>query len=202
MRRVITIVTVILVILGAAAATALVALRGSGFTARRRPSGLETTLARRARRLLIPPEIGQVSNPVRATPEALAEARGHFADHCAVCHANDGSGDTEIGKNLYPPAPDVRREPTQELADGELFYIIHNGVPLTGMPAWGDGDFARDEESWKLVHFLRHLPEITPQELRQMKELNPKSVHEIEEEGAIRSFLSGESESAPPRHTH
>jgi mono/diheme cytochrome c family protein len=202
MRRLITIVAALLVVLGAAGVTALVALRGSGFTARGRPSGLEAILARRARRLLIPPDIGQAPNPVRATPETLADARSHFADHCAICHANDGSGDTEIGRNLYPPAPDMRREPTQELTDGELFYIIHNGVPLTGMPAWGSGDFAHDDDSWKLVHFIRHLPEITPQEVQEMKRLNPKSAHEIEEERAIRSFLSGEADTAPSGHTH
>lgn len=202
MRRPIMIAAAVLVVLGAAGVTTLVALRGSGFTARGQPSALEGALAQRARRLLMPPDVRQAPNPVRATPATLADARSHFADHCAICHANDGSGDTEIGKNLYPPAPDMRREPTQELTDGELFYIIHNGVPLTGMPAWGGGDFSHDDDSWKLVHFIRHLPEITQQELQEMRKLNPKSALEIEEERAIRSFLSGEADTAPSEHTH
>jgi hypothetical protein len=55
-----------------------------------------------------------------------------------MCHANNGSGETEIGRNLYPKAPDMRQTKTQSLSDGELYYIIRNGVPMTGMPAWGD----------------------------------------------------------------
>ena len=73
------------------------------------------------------------------TEEAIAEGRAHFADHCASCHANDGSGDTEMGRGLYPRAPDMRLAATQNLEDHELFYIIENGIRLTGMPAWGTG---------------------------------------------------------------
>ncbi len=42
-----------------------------------------------------------------------------------------------MGRNMYPPAPDMRLAETQQMTDGELFYIIQNGVRLTGMPAWG-----------------------------------------------------------------
>ncbi len=177
---------------------------GRGFTARGDPSVAETIVARRVRRLAIPNEIADATNPQPASPEVLGEALAHFADHCASCHANDGSGNTGIGRNLYPPAPDMQQEATQSLSDGELFYLIHNGVPFTGMPAWGDGDFSKDEDSWKLVHFIRHLPRITEKELARMKGLNPKSSHELEEEGAIRDFLTGRP--APSndhrRHTH
>jgi len=65
----------------------------------------------------------------------IAEAKAHFADHCAICHANNGSGNTEIGRNLYPKAPDMRLPQTLNLTDGELYYTIHNGIRLTGMPA-------------------------------------------------------------------
>ena len=67
------------------------------------------------------------------------QGRAHFADHCASCHGNDGRGNTEMGRNLYPKAPDMRQSGTQHLSDGELYWIIENGVRLTGMPAWGDG---------------------------------------------------------------
>lgn len=69
---------------------------------------------------------------------------------------------------LYPPAPDLRARTTQELTDGEIFYTIKNGIRLTGMPGWG-GD---DEDNWKLVLFIRHLPELTPKEIELMKEIN------------------------------
>jgi mono/diheme cytochrome c family protein len=134
----------------------------------------------------------------------LSEAVAHFADHCAICHANDGSGDSSIGKGLYPKPPDMRKAETQNLTDGELFYIIHNGVRLTGMPAFGEETSDKpDIDSWKLVHFIRHLPNITPEELEKMKGMNPKSPDEFREEEAIRKFLEGDdSASPPPGHKH
>ena len=94
------------------------------------------------------------------TPANLARARAHFADHCAICHANNGSGNTDIGRNLYPKAPDMRLPQTQNLTDGELYYTIHNGIRLTGMPAWGSAE--KDEDSWELVLFIHNLPQLTP----------------------------------------
>ena len=130
----------------------------------------------------------------------LGEARAHFADHCAICHGNDGRGETEIGQGLYPKAPNMREDDTQKLTDGEIFYIIKNGVRFTGMPAWGDPDSRTDDESnWKLVHFIRHLPKLTPQEIQEMERLNPKG-HEHGEGGGDdeEKFLRGEDEPAPP----
>ena len=111
-------------------------LLGHGFSAREEPTYVETWIARGLRRVATPRDARDAQNPVAATPEILAEARAHFADHCALCHGNDGSGQTDIGRSLYPKAPDLRQAETQSLSDGELFYIIHNGIRLTGMPAW------------------------------------------------------------------
>ena len=101
-----------------------------------------------------------------------------------MCHGNNGSGKTDIGQNVYPRAPDLREQETQRLSDGELFYIIRNGVRFTAMPAWGDDPPEDDRHSWILVHFIRHLPEITEQELEEMKPFNPISQREIEGEEA------------------
>ena len=161
-----------------------------GFSARDNPSALEAYIARAVRRLSTPAAAKQARNPFAATPETLADARAHFADHCATCHANDGSGQTTIGQNLYPKAPDMRLPQTQNLSDGELYYIIHNGIRLTGMPAWGEA--TRDEDSWKLVLFIRHLPRITPKEIKAMERLNPKSAMERQEEKEEGEFLGGE----------
>lgn len=137
-----------------------------GFSARDEPSSVEKLLARRVRALGVPARARDAINPLPLNAEVLAAARGHFADHCAVCHANDGSGHTTIGQNLYPKAPDMRLEGTQRLTDGELYYVIQNGVRLTGMPAWGKADDDHDEDTWKLVHFIRHLRELTPVQKR------------------------------------
>ena len=138
-----------------------------GFSAREKPTALEAFLARRARGLATPTGVKKLRNPLPPTALSIAEARDHFADHCAICHANDGSGKTIINDGLYPPAPDLRVAATQDLSDGELFYIIKNGIRFTGMPGW-DGE---DEDNWKLVLFLRHLPVLTPKELELMKEV-------------------------------
>jgi len=147
-----------------------------GFSAREKPTPLEAFLARRARGLAAPAGVKRLSNPLSATPLNVAEGRDHFADHCALCHANDGGGKTMINEGLYPPAPDLREHETQDLSDGELLYIIKNGVRF-GMPGWG-GD---DNDNWKLVLFIRHLPELSSKERELMKEINgldTQSAHE------------------------
>ncbi len=173
------------VLIGTAAAVALLVVLVSGwfayaffqtgFSAKAEPSALEVLIARQARHLAIPFSQRNAANPIPASPDLMVEARRHFADHCATCHANDGSGKTPIGENVYPKAPDLRLSDTQSLSDGELFFVIHNGIRFTAMPAWGKGDPAEDKDSWKLVHFIRHLPKLTPEELEEMKQYNPKT---------------------------
>jgi mono/diheme cytochrome c family protein len=172
-----------------------------GFSAREQPSSVERLVARRARAMALPAGAKEQANPIPNAPEVLAEASAHWADHCAACHSNDGSGDTEMGKHLYPPAPDMRQAETQRMTDGELFYIIKNGVRLTGMPAWGGSDHD-DEDSWKLVHFIRHLPRLTSQELEEMKKLNPKSPDELQEEQEEEEFLNGGTPHEHTQHHH
>jgi mono/diheme cytochrome c family protein len=167
-----------------------------GFSARDEPSRIEAAMARRVRGLGIPGRVKQLQNPVTLSPDVLAEARAHFADHCALCHANDGSGKTEIGQSLYPKAPDMRLPETQSMTDGELYYVIQNGVRLTGMPAWGTKDDDADQDSWSLVHFIRRLSELTPEQIKEMEALNPRNPAEIAEEREEAEFLRGGAE--PP----
>jgi mono/diheme cytochrome c family protein len=173
-------------------------LRG-GISARAEPSAMEARVARTLRSWAIPREAREATNPIPPSPRVIAAGLAHFADHCATCHANDGSGQTAIGRSLYPRAPDMRRPATQGLTDGEIFYIIENGVRLTGMPAWGGEGSA--EGSWHLVHFIRHLPTLTAEEKARMEALNPKSPDEwraLEDEDA---FLGG-GEPAPREPDH
>jgi mono/diheme cytochrome c family protein len=166
-----------------------------GFSARELPTAGEAFVARTARRLATPAAMRKVTSPFKATPEVLAEARAHFADHCAICHGNNGSGQTTIGKNMYPKPPDMRQRQTQELTDGEIYSIIHNGIRLTGMPAWGAAE--DDQDSWSLVLFIRHLPQLTAAEEEEMEALNPKSPEEIREEQEEQQFLN-EQQPSPP----
>jgi mono/diheme cytochrome c family protein len=179
-------IAVLLLILAGVGYLAL-QIRSHGFSAKEEPSWLEAVLARHARRIATPTGARELKNPYPMTEASMAEAREHFVAHCSICHGLDGHGDTPIGRNLYPKVPDMTDAETQRLTDGELFYIISNGVRFTGMPAWGSED---DPKSiWELVAFIRRLPQLSPEELKLMQELA--------------SGGSGEEKSATPKpHTH
>ncbi len=163
-----------------------------GFSAHDQPTKIEALMAGKLRRWSTPAELRRMHNPVALSPDVLAEARGHFADHCASCHGNDGKGETQIGQRLYPRAPDMTLPATQTLSDGELFAIIENGIRLTGMPGWGEGTAESGYGSWTLVHFIRHLPELTPEEIAEMATLNPISPAEMRAAHEEEEFLAGE----------
>lgn len=169
-----------------------VLLLAGGVSARPEPSAAEAWIARRARGLVIPSSAKTTPNPVPPGRESLRAGRAHFADHCAICHGNDGRGRTEIGRSLYPRAPDMTAAATQALTDGELFWIIENGIRFTGMPAWGRAGLS--EASWQLVQFVRHLPQLTPDEEAEMQRLNPKSPQEAKELEEEERFLEGAEE--------
>ncbi len=197
---------VLLLAVVAGAAYGVIVIR-RGFSARKEPSDMETTVARAVRHMAIPKIDREEENPWAevATPEVMKDAREHFADHCSQCHANDGSGNTEMGKNLYPRAPDMRLAATQQLTDGELYYIIRNGVPLTGMPAWGEPDTPQDDESWQLVLFIRHLPKLTAEEIKDMEHYNPVGEMEREDEKEHENAPNAGNpagKSAPEHHHH
>lgn len=178
---------------------AFLRIAAGGFSAKAEPTAIEKFAARYARRLAAPSRVKSRPNPEPNTPEVLAEARAHWADHCANCHANNGSGDSEMGPNMYPRAPDMRKSDTQDLSDGELFFIIENGIRLTGMPAWGAGTAKSEAASWKLVHFIRHLPQISEEEEREMRKMNPRTPAEMQEEKEEEDFLKGGDSHAKPR---
>ncbi len=178
----------------------------SGVSAKEQPGRIETFLAGRVRNMAIARRARALTNPVEYSGEVIAEGRAHFADHCAPCHANDGSGDTEMGRGMWPKVPDMRLPKTQNLTDGELFWIIENGVRFTGMPAWNHGANEGETASWHLVHFIRRLPKLTFEELEEMQSLNPRSPaevrQELEEERFLRGEEAGATTSVAPAHQH
>ena len=202
LKRIIWLAAIVFAVVGACAVLGAFLVMRDGIGTRREPGPTETALARRLRSVAIPASARSVHNPVPPGQEVFEEGLAHFADHCASCHANDGSGDTEIGRGLYPRAPDMRQRATQQLSDGELFYIIENGVKLTGMPAWGTGTQEGKTASWHLVHFIRRLPALTDSDLERMKALNPKSPDEWRQEEEERRFLEGGKEPPKPPTGH
>jgi mono/diheme cytochrome c family protein len=141
-------------------------LRAGGLSADVEPGPLERTVAARLVRLSISPEDQRRANPFRDDGETWRAAVDHYADHCAVCHGADGAGRTEVGENMYPKVPDLTSNAVQGLSDGALFAIIQNGVRWTGMPAWKSEH--SEEETWRLVSLVRHVPTMTPEERDQL----------------------------------
>jgi mono/diheme cytochrome c family protein len=195
---------VLVVALGLLAAAA-VSILHDGLSARAKPSALETAIARSARKMAAPSGAHNTKNPVPDSPAVQREARLHFADHCAICHGNDGSGDTMVGSGLYPKPPDLRADDTQKLSDGDIFWIIENGVRLTGMPAFGGAGSEHDhdvEDTWKLVRFVRHLPALTAEEKLEMEKYNPKGPDDRQEEQQENNFLNGGGKPAAKKDQH
>jgi len=192
------IIVIALALAGVAVAMAA-SLLHNGLSARATPNRFEIRVARSVRHFAIPASAQATPNPVLATTEDLRDARLHFADHCAICHANDGVGKTMIGGGLYPKPPDLRLPQTQDLSDGELFWIIENGVRFTGMPAFANGDaHGGVQDSWKLVHFIRHLPHLTAAERIEMERYNPKGPEDRAEEKEENDFLNGATPERKP----
>jgi mono/diheme cytochrome c family protein len=179
--------------------------RGHGFSAREQPSWMERTMALNARKIATPADAKSLANPrQQQTAEMIAEADEHFVEHCSICHGIDGRGDTNIGRNLYPKVPDMSQPDTQQLSDGELYYIISNGIRLTGMPAWGSED--KPEAIWDLVSLIRRLPKLFPEELQRLQNAAREAGGELSEQAPEderkETQESSKERTAKPKHTH
>ena len=109
-----------------------------GFSARAEPSLVEAFAAEQTRAMALPAGAKDRPNPVSTSKDVLDEAMAHWADHCSVCHANDGSGQVGMGRQMYPHAPDMRKARTQNLTDGEIFYppeLLQSHEPIFTNPS-------------------------------------------------------------------
>ena len=164
---------------------------GAGISARRQASEYERQATRATWRFMVPGPVKIKENPVADTAEVIRDATQTWVDRCVVCHGNDGGG-TAMGRSLHPPTPDLRKVPTQSLTDGELFYLIEQGIPFTGMPAWGDGSPESERESWALVRFVRNIPKLTPADLRAIEKFVPRA--RMERDRAVKPLPGGKSD--------
>lgn len=199
MRRLLSVVAIGLITLAGFGAAAFVYARSTRLSARGAPGAIEARMARTVRAWAVSGGAREMKNPEPLTSDLLAEGLSHYADHCAVCHGADGSGNTPVGRGTWPKAPDMRQDATQRLTDGELFQIIEEGVRFTAMPGWGTGTPEGAQASWHLVHFIRHLPRMTPEDVARVEALTPRSPDEIRQEIEAEQFLQG---GEPPAHEH
>jgi mono/diheme cytochrome c family protein len=127
-----------------------------GCTADKQPSREETNLANAAKDVVIPLEAGKKTNPLPESDEVVSQGQDVFLGYCAQCHGPDARGDSNIGRNMDPPAMDLTSSHVQHWSDAELFWIIQNGVRLTGMPSWRSN--ISENDTWKLARFIHSLP--------------------------------------------
>lgn len=153
MRRgwVITVVVLVVVFAGADLLISRFSL-----TALPEPGRAETLLAMKAKHYLVRRESrdGVPDGPQR-TPVKIAEGEKLYGTECAMCHGMNGRVPTDAGRWMYPRAADLTSLRVQSYSDRELFWVVRNGIRLSGMPAFGKVE--SDEHIWSLVQYVRSL---------------------------------------------
>lgn len=101
-------------------------------------------------------------NPVALNDANVASARAVYIANCSVCHGASGKGDAPIGRNLFPPAANLLDSKIAEMSDGEMFWIVENGLAFVGMPSFKN--ILSEQDRWKAITYVRALQKgITPQ---------------------------------------
>ena len=142
------------------------------------PTAIERTLAKNVLSRWMRFNASSSTNPIQSTPESLSLSQAKYEEHCAACHGLDGSGRNRFEARLYPPVPRLTGG-IQRLSDGELYFIVANGIRNTAMPAF-DKDHSRDD-IWSMVFWVRHLAHLTPEEHRTIESRMHQSAHEHEQ---------------------
>jgi predicted CXXCH cytochrome family protein len=153
-RRWLRFVVVLLLLAGLAGGALYRYITTGGLIARQKPSALETFVAHGLVNLSIPRADRERQNPLGATAADVSAGSDLYHKNCEACHGYDGKGKTAAGGGLYPPPADLSRAASDKRTDGELFYLIRNGIRNTAMPGWQ----LPDEQTWQLVSYVRHLP--------------------------------------------
>ena len=137
-------------------ACGIVVLSRFSLSALPEPGDLETYLAAQSRRALIRRSSrGTLPAPPRNLEASVEEGDKLFGTECAACHGLDGHKSTDAGRWMYPRAADLTSREVQQYSDRELFWIVKNGIRLSGMPAFGEVE--TDEHIWNLAHYVRTL---------------------------------------------
>ena len=123
-------------------------------------------------------------NPVPDTQPNIDEGKGHFGHHCQICHGLDGQNSgVPFAAQMSPPVANLSAPAIQAYTDGQLHWIIENGINPSGMPAWKG--ILEEDEMWKIVRYIRHLPpkgslgapEVFKEEEEEHKEMESGAGH-------------------------
>src|SRR5216683_8421146 len=126
------------------------------------PGRLETSLATKAKHYLVH-RSSRAGIPPAPTDRqtSLKEGERLFGTECGACHGLSGHNPTDAGRWMYPRAGDLTSRDVQSYSDREVFWIIKNGIRLSGMPAFGKVE--SDEHIWDLVFYMHTLQESAPE---------------------------------------
>ncbi len=120
------------------------------------PGRVETAFAQEFKRTL---SVGGKKdvNPLPATTENIRAGQRNFSQYCMVCHGLDGQNTgVPFADRMSPPVPPLNSAPVQKYTDGQLKWVIDNGIFPSGMPA--SKGILNDDEIWQIVDYIRHLP--------------------------------------------
>jgi len=145
----------------AAAVVVLIVMPRMQWNATARLSGAERWIASYVLRRWVRTNAPSEQNPLPASAENLREGEHEYDEHCAVCHGFDGSAKNRVAGDFSPPVARLAAG-AKGVSDGQLYFIVNNGIRLSGMPGFGRRHSS--DELWKIVLWVRHFPELTPQE--------------------------------------
>jgi mono/diheme cytochrome c family protein len=131
-----------------------------------KPPAVEKRLASLVLKRWVRRSAPEKNNPMAATAENLKIGHQEFGEHCAVCHAADGSAHNLLGADFYPPIARLERGAPRS-SDGELYFIIANGIRYTAMPGFGAHHDPGD--IWRMILWIRHLPHLSATEKAELR---------------------------------
>ena len=139
-----------------------------------KPGLIEKTLAPWAVDRSVGKRAPKEKNPYAGDPAAIATGLDHYRENCVICHGAPDVAGAELSKGINPPAPLLGKE-GDDTPDGELFWVIKHGIRMTAMPAFGPTH--TDEEIWKIVAFIHHLPDLTAPERDSLRAVTGEEAH-------------------------
>ena len=141
-----------------------------------KPGFIEQTLAPWALDRSVEWHASKEKNPCADNPAAIAAGCADYRENCVMCHGAPDVSRAGLSKGLNPPAPPLSIQ--DDTPDGELFWLIKHGIRMTPMPAFAPTH--SDEEIWKIVAFVRHLPALTTQERESLQSATAEKTHHRE----------------------
>ncbi len=162
-----------------------------------KPSNLEAFIIDELKNLRIP-EQTPPAVPIERSEENLLTGGEHFNHHCAVCHDLEGDADSDFAKAFYPPVADLTSGDVQEYSDGQLKWIVDNGIRFTGMPGWEK--IIDSTTQWKIVYYMRALA--NPEEAQKLEAALKEAGKWKVEAGGEEDHHHAEEEAGESSHMH